>query len=737
MKKEKAFHFFWADMLKTDSFVKNGFLAILYALLVSCFVVGVCEVRFPSFFTIDDSQNEYLGFLRQYGQAWLSGEIPFITKNIFIGDNAMVELQRGIFAPQNILASLLTCLSTNPLITGWFYAVCNVFICCISGYIIGRSLEISRDISLLLGFSIAINPVFLYQYAGPWWNAANGHAWSLLAIATYCLLRQRMTIGAVVSNFAATLILLASGWPHGFIGYLAVVAGFSCVDLAYKDSFQVVFRRCVPLFLAGIAAIPVYSEYVFLHPLLNRATGWENADNFMVPSLSQLLVTFSPTYYEFMNYFGGYKSVFIPVGFSTLFALPVALFFRFSLRDRVLTACFVILGITTALALMPSQMGILRWPLRFVPYVSVFATIATFYVFSKKDIVESSLRQNIFLSIVALVFVISASKNVFERPKVVGLEFLASCALVGVWFLYARKKQVSSADIGIVVPAVVPAFSLLLMLASMPSLGRIYLPVSVLPSHVTVPANVNFQGNLLSFVHWGKEHPQEVADLQSSLFGYYNIRTLNGYSPNGQIYTDAILTHETSHTIFKPDDIIPKLASAVMLPGNPCLFDLFAVSSIVVSSETYSKYHHDVLTCGYRKVATAQSGLLYLSTLKTYPSNLAYSTNTAVTVEHETANTMVFSVPAHTAPVQMVLSRQWWPGYRAHGLNCKVNVTGFQDVLVQVDVPAGCSGKLVVSYFPHTWPLALVCVPVGVLGLIVFVWRLKRERRLHLILQNI
>ncbi|MGD7070693.1 hypothetical protein [Acetobacter sp. AAB5] len=722
-------------MSRNNSFVKNGFLAVFYALLVSCFVVGICEVRFPSFFTIDDSQNEYLGFLRQYGQTWLSGEIPFITKNIFIGDNAMVELQRGIFAPQNILASLVTCLTTNPLITGWFYALCNVFICCISGYIIGRSLEISRDISLLLGFSIAINPVFLYQYAGPWWNAANGHAWSLLAIATYCQLRQRITTGAVIANFAATLVLLASGWPHGFIGYLAVVAGFSCVDLAYGDPIKVLFRRCVPLLLAGIAAIPVYSEYVFLHPLLNRATGWENADNFMVPSLSQLLVTFSPTYYEFMNYFGGYKSVFIPVGFSTLFALPVAIFFRTSVRDRVLAACLIILGITTALALMPSQMGILRWPLRFVPYVSVFAAITTFYVFSKKDIVESSVRRNVFFGITALLFVVSASKNVFERPKVVALELLTSIALVAVWFLYARSKKITGKDIGLIIPAAIPVFSLLLMLASMPSLGRIYLPVNVLPSHVSVPASVNMQGNLLSFAPWGREHPKEAADLQSSLFGYYNIRALNGYSPNGQDYTDAILTHDTSHTIFKPDDIIPKLASAVMLPGNPCLFDLFAVSSMVVSSDTYQKYHHDLLACGYHKVATAPSGMLYLSTPKTYPSNLAYSTQAGVTVERETANSMTFSVPAHTAPVQMVLSRQWWPGYTAQGLNCKVNVSGFQDVLVQVDVPAGCSGKLTVSYFPHTWPLALVCLLMGVLGLVAFLWQLSRERKLQLILQ--
>lgn len=721
-------------MLKTYGCTKNGFVAIFYALFVSCFIVAICEIRFPSFFTIDDSQNEYLGFLRQYGEAWLSGEIPFITKNIFIGDNAMVELQRGIFAPENILASLLTYFSTNPLITGQFYAFCNIFICCISGYMIGRSLKISRNISLLLGSSIAINPIFLYQYAAPWWNAANGHAWTLLSIATYCQLRQSLTVKSIIGNFAATLILLASGWPHGFIGYLAVIAGFSYVDLIYGDSLKTIFRRCVPLLLASIAAIPVYSEYVFLHPLINRASGWTNADNFIVPSLSQILVTCSPTYYEFMNYFGGYKSLFIPVGFSTLFSLPVAIFCRVPLRDRVLVACLVILGITTALALMPSQMGILRWPLRFVPFISVFATITTFYIFSKKNIIESPEKRNFFFGIVVLLFIISASKNVFERPKVVLLELLTSISLIVIWFLYIRKKKLSSQDIGILFPALIPAFSLLLMLASMPSLGRIYLPLSVMPSYVSKPADVNFQGNLFSFIQWGKEYPHEAADLQSSQFGYYNIRAINGYSPNGQVYTDTILRHDTSHTIFKPDDIIPKLASSVMLPGKPCFFDLFGIGSIILSPDTYQRYYHAFLNCGYNKATIAQSGMLYLSTSKMYPYNLTYSTDPQVTVTQETSNTMTFSVPSHIKPLKMILSRQWWPGYRASGLNCEVKVTDFQGVLVQVDVPSNCSGKLVVSYFPYTWPLALVCTFASILGLMFFIRQLIIEKKLQFIL---
>lgn len=193
----------------------------------------------------------------------------------------MVELQRAIFAPQNILASLIAAKSANPLAPGLFYAFINIFLSCLSGYSIGKSFGISRNLSLVLGFFIAINPIFLYQYAGPWWNAANGHTWSLVAIATFCLLRQSMTAWRVVANFLATLILLSSGWPHGIIGYFVIVGCISLVDLRYGEAFNLVVKRCLPLCWQ---ALPLFQSiqnllcclvWLIVHPVgITPVTSW-------------------------------------------------------------------------------------------------------------------------------------------------------------------------------------------------------------------------------------------------------------------------------------------------------------------------------------------------------------------------------------------------------------------------------------------------------------------------------
>ena len=726
-------------MQKTDKILKNGTIAVLYSVLVSVFVVALCEIRFKSFFTLDDSYNEYLGFMRQYGQSWLSGEIPFITKNIMIGGNAMVELQRAIFAPQNILASLIAAKSANPLAPGLFYAFINIFLSCLSGYSIGKSFGISRNLSLVLGFFIAINPIFLYQYAGPWWNAANGHTWSLVAIATFCLLRQSMTAWRVVANFLATLILLSSGWPHGIIGYFVIVGCISLVDLRYGEAFNLVVKRCLPLVLAGIAAIPVYSEFIVLSGLVNRPSGWNNAGNFMVPSVTQLLLTFSPTYFEFMNYFGGFKSFFVPVGFSTIFFLLALFFYRVSFLDKNIVLFAVILAATLCLSMLPSQTGMLRWPIRFVPYFSVFASVATFYVMSRGEKVNSLVRKNGFLSIVLVLFVVSAFRNIFERPKVVLLEAGTSLLLVGLWFFCVEKrKPVDIATSSWLKAATVPAFCLALMLACMPSLGKVYLPVHTLPSHMTLPENVNWDGNFASFTGWAPEEPVEPGELQSALFGYYDIRSINGSSPNGHKYLDQVLAYYSSHAVLQPEESMANLSQAVPGLENVCWFNLFGVSSLAIRADIQEDVGSGLEGCGYHPAQLSHDqSVLYYSSEQHYPTTLTYTTNPNVKVARETNDSVTLTVPEHTDPLKLVFSRVWWPGYVAHGLTCPVTIHGFGTMLLGADIPAGCSGELKVSYFPVTWVYTLYCPVLAVIGLGLLLLQIRRNQKLRRILEDL
>lgn len=69
-------------------------------------------------------------------------EIPFIVQNTFLGQNQMIDIDRDVFLPQNILMSILS-VKIHSLIT-----ITKIF--------------------------VFINIILMYFYLPAWWNGAVG-----------------------------------------------------------------------------------------------------------------------------------------------------------------------------------------------------------------------------------------------------------------------------------------------------------------------------------------------------------------------------------------------------------------------------------------------------------------------------------------------------------------------------------------------------------------------------------
>ena len=149
---------------------------IIFSALYSILVIYICTCFEPQFFIIDDAINEMLGSFTQYGKRWSSGLVPLIVESMYLGGNSVIELDRGLFLPQNIIASILAYKTHNLQLTSLFMAFCNLFLITLSATTIAEHFRLSRPYTLLFAAFVAINPVFLYQYAPGWWNAANGQA---------------------------------------------------------------------------------------------------------------------------------------------------------------------------------------------------------------------------------------------------------------------------------------------------------------------------------------------------------------------------------------------------------------------------------------------------------------------------------------------------------------------------------------------------------------------------------
>ena len=175
-----------------QSFWKRNGINLLYSLIIALFIVLVCTLSDKSFFFYDDAQNSYLPYYRAVGRMWLNKEIPLIIKNTFIGQNMMIDIDRGIFLPQNIILSILSVKIESFLTISRLVAFVNFVLMAFFAQKISEALNIKNKV--VVAFLFCINPIFLYFYLASWWNSAAGQVWFVAALASIFLLRKKFEI---------------------------------------------------------------------------------------------------------------------------------------------------------------------------------------------------------------------------------------------------------------------------------------------------------------------------------------------------------------------------------------------------------------------------------------------------------------------------------------------------------------------------------------------------------------
>ena len=157
---------------------------ITQALFITATVMFVFLIGLPSFFHIDDANNSYLPNLMQQGLSWMNGEVPIIINKTLIGDNMLVDIDRAIFLPTNIVVSIFTALVRNMNLTSYFLVFINLFIISFASLWAAKQLSNNNSISFIAAASITINPIVVYIYAASWYNGLSGHAWFLMSVAS-------------------------------------------------------------------------------------------------------------------------------------------------------------------------------------------------------------------------------------------------------------------------------------------------------------------------------------------------------------------------------------------------------------------------------------------------------------------------------------------------------------------------------------------------------------------------
>ena len=114
------------------------------------------------------------------------------------------------------------------------------------------------------------------------------------------------------------------------------------------------------VFRHALICLNIYSEYILSSDIIQREFSFGNFGNFgnfLVPSLNQTLLTFTPFYYNFMYRFGGYLLTDIQIGYSSIYILIFVCFnknFSFFYKNRNIKFLLIISIIFFILTQTPS-----------------------------------------------------------------------------------------------------------------------------------------------------------------------------------------------------------------------------------------------------------------------------------------------------------------------------------------------------------------------------------------------
>lgn len=763
--------------------------AWLFSILYSIIVIFICCVFNKNFFFQDDAVFEMLGFFRQIGLKWIQGELPLIVDSMYFGGNEVIDLSRGIFLPQNILTTIIVGKFNYILLAGIILAFINLTLVSISSLSIANTLKFGKPYSYAFASLTVIQPVFLYFYLGEWWNAGNGQAWAMVSIATFLLLINNYSKKNIVLNFLSVVFLLSAGWPHGLIGYLLFVVITMVYDFKKIQNSKKLFYLCAPTILAFIFTSVVYSEIIYSNDLINRIHGFYTRNRNYTPSWSTILFGFLPASYDSLN-FSGLKFVKLSLGFSTCF-LPVIFFYRdiksLWQKDINLKWFLTLIIVFFILTQMPSQFGPLRWPFRFLPFLSLFTCMFVFYILKNAPVKSTNgiyigKKITIFINIVLCIFLIFiidyigldllwpifasllmlylVDKNLFNITKSFFLNFNKNFYLLiifcgclnffnsigihpffyilqffSLWlillspYIIEQKNSILFISINVII--------LLIMLMGLPTLAENLGYGTNLSNRIQRPQNINLQGFVLSFPKNVKvPEVKQLSDASSSQFGLFDIKSINGYTPVGNKRMEAVLpANHTAHGFFNVSLSLKNiLTKADKL--DDCQAIIMRISTIIVKSSDYEKFKEQFKQCGYTQVDVADKRKnlyvsLPLTKTKGWEDNIPYAfpaIDGLEVVEHKNNSDLV-NIPAHNEKITLIFPRLWWKGYSAeiNGLPLSVTPDG-SGMLVSVEVPPSAHGVLRLSYFPVTWRYLWFLPLLALAGLMVLLFCCKGNK---------
>ncbi|MBY0687192.1 YfhO family protein [Microbacterium marinilacus] len=348
----------------------------LLALVVTVALALARTVRTPRFYFTDDTERGSFGQWWQLGEHLLQGRIPLLDPSAWQAGNYLAEGQWGLLNPVVWVIALATRGSEDPVLLVTVVKVVFLGVMAVGAYLLARSFGAHRPWAALAGVLLPQVGFTVYMDAASWSNGLFNTA--LLPWVWWGLRRAVEGRRSPVPYLIASYVLITFGYVFGVM-VLVVILVESLVRHAVRRDGRRVVRTLLASVWGGALTILVYLPGILTAGVSERGAAPFDNYRFLNADLTDLAAAASPTVTATIRAWDGDVTL-APLVYIAwaLPLLPLFLPLRRSTVRRVLPL-LVVGGIALFAVLAPSHMGAIRWPLRFIPDLSL-ALIVLFAV---------------------------------------------------------------------------------------------------------------------------------------------------------------------------------------------------------------------------------------------------------------------------------------------------------------------------------------------------------------------
>lgn len=710
----------------------------------------------PRFYFWDDTENGAYGIWHHLGESLLSGHVPILNPQVWSSGNYTAEGQWGTWNPLIMAIGVVVYLASDAVVVTTCLKIAFLVVAGVGCYLLSRTYNVPPALAMVAGVAAPLNGFTTFFDAPSW--VTGQLAWALLPYF-WILLRQAADGRRVpIWAFLVGYLIVTIGYVAGTVavGFVLLAVG---VDALIQRRWKNAWRTAAIGFALVMVAVVVYLPGVLTAAVTTRSTTGIGNDDFMGVDLSGLLSSTIATAFPMMpSWWWGGLSAPAPALYIAWF-LPLVAFlswrrirsFAPQIRDLLFFG-----GLSLMFVLLPSTVGPLRYPARFMPYLSV-ACILLCVVLLSHALARHPSKLSLLGATGAIGFgVYGAWAQYPDRYMTVFLAGVLAAAAVGAMWWRMRGNQFPWRKLSLVSYIAVVCLATTLATAFLQHRTSQGSPLSdsAIPSDTKVPGGVlaDVSGEVL-VVGDPLDYPQDDSTWSRTLMAnawYLSpASVLNRYQLVGHTqYNQTLCLRYLGGTC---PELLDTLFEQRAETGMP-LVDELGIDNVQILKKSFEGNQppspsnnyvgredelpirsvpqgwHEVSDDGEialwsRNVSTDVSGgLVWASTGMRLTET--GRTDTEVTLR-------VDEVPAGGG--RAAFARLPWPGYEVRGATLGSPVDGF---LLSVDVPEEAAGQTIsIAFTPPGWTAGVTLWALGVGGMIVWTAfgfvTLRRRRRIQ------